>query len=220
MICLDSNNTLFKVEPFWKDEPYKTDDPELQKMLDSEGAAFRRYITQNPNYKMMVRMSVLDRLNNVQKMLPSHLSLVLKAGHRPLSVQLGLFTETMSSFKTKFPKASQDELYKMTLECVADPDNFIPPHSTGGAVDIFLFDNNTQKPVDMGSPINFPDDRSWTFTNQISETAKENRLFLLNIMIDNGFANLASEWWHFSYGDQYWALFYDKNECLYSSVDE
>ena len=34
---------------------------------------------------------------------------------------------------------------------------------------------------------------------------KENRRLLYSAMIDTGFTNLPSEWWHYDYGDENWA---------------
>jgi D-alanyl-D-alanine dipeptidase len=109
----------------------------------------------------------------------------------------------------------------MNLEFVADADNFIPPHSTGAAVDLYIFNTETNQPLDMGSPINYPDDKSWTYNfKDLADVQMQNRLFLTKFMIEHGFANLASEWWHYSYGDQYWAMFYDKESCLFDSIKQ
>lgn len=33
-----------------------------------------------------------------------------------------------------------------------------------------------------------------------------NRRLLYNVMIDNDFTNYPNEWWHFDYGNQFWAV--------------
>lgn len=202
----------FWVRPFWLDLTTKVSDPELQELLDKEGLAFKEYMRSNPNFKMSIRSGVLEKLIRVQDSLPDNLKLVLKAGYRPLVVQKVLFEQSLEIFRKKYPKKTAKELYELNLEFVADPDNYIPPHSTGGAVDILLFDMNDSKELDMGSPINYPDDKSWTYQDStLTREQIENRDFLTKTMLKAGFANLASEWWHYSYGDQYWAKFYNCN---------
>lgn len=219
MVEVKQEDYSFKVEPFWQDGNSKVADPELQEILDKEGLFFKKYIQQNHNFTFVLRESIVKKLEQVQTQLPNNLQLVLKAGYRPLEVQKWLFDDNLNHLQRKFPNKNKDEIYRMNLEFVADPINFIPPHSTGGAVDLYLFDKMKNQPLDMGSPINYPDDLSWTWNMEnLTLEQKQNRVFLTEIMIQNGFANLASEWWHYSYGDQYWALFYNKQVCLYNSL--
>lgn len=35
----------------------------------------------------------------------------------------------------------------------------------------------------------------------------KNRRILYNVTIAAGFTNLPSEWWHYDYGDKFWAYF-------------
>ncbi len=219
MVEVKPDKLPFLVEPFWEDKEIKVNDLDLQTMLNKEGLFFRKYIDKHPNFSFFLREKVVQKLIKVQNQLPKHLKLVLKAGYRPLEVQRELFTDNLIYFKNKFPEKTEQELYKMNLEFVADPDNFIPPHSTGAAIDLYLLDNRSNQPLDMGSPINYPDDLSWTWNiENLTKAQAENRKFLTETMLKYSFANLASEWWHYSYGDQYWALFYNQNECLYNSV--
>lgn len=220
MVVVESQECGLKVEPFWMDQSASVTDPFLQEILDQEGILFRKYMQDKPNFGFFLRKSVLLKLQEVQKQLPNHLQLVLKAGYRPLQVQKWLFEANLDFLRKRFPEKTEQELYKMNLEFVADPQNFIPPHSTGAAVDLYLFDNDKNAPLDMGCPINYPDDLSWTWNMQnLTSEQQKNRIFLTELMIANGFANLASEWWHYSYGDQYWALFYDQEEALFNAIE-
>jgi len=217
LIPVLSENHSFWVAPFWQDEPVVTPDPELQQLLDKEGDYFRKYIQQHPDFSFLLRATVVAKLEQIQNQLPSHLRLVLKAGYRPLEVQKWLFEDNLQYLRQKFPHYTEAEIYHLNLEFVADPENFIPPHATGGAVDLLLWDTRTEKPLDMGSPINYPDDLSWTWNmTNLTKEQRHNRIFLTELMTSNDFANLASEWWHYSYGDQYWALFFGEPNCWYN----
>ena len=70
----------------------------------------------------------------------------------------------------------------------------------------------------MGTPINTVSNKANTWHKSISNQAKKNRLFLYQAMIDVGFVNLTTEWWHYSYGDQYWAIYKEKKQALYGSL--
>ena len=46
---------------------------------------------------------------------------------------------------------------------------------------------------------------------------RNNRRFLYNLMMDAGFGNLPSEWWHYEYGDKNWADIQGKS-ALYKGI--
>jgi D-alanyl-D-alanine dipeptidase len=53
----------------------------------------------------------------------------------------------------------------------------------------------------------------------ISKTAQQNRMLLLEIMQAQGFINYPTEWWHFSYGDRYWAYHQPVKQAIYGSAN-
>ena len=57
-----------------------------------------------------------------------------------------------------------------------------------------------------------------TNSNKITAIKKKNRKFLVNIMQKHDFVNLESEWWHWSYGDKYWAAKKNRKFAIYSSI--
>jgi D-alanyl-D-alanine dipeptidase len=84
-----------------------------------------------------------------------------------------------------------------------------PPHATGSAVDLTIVDE-TGKPLDMGCPIDHlgPESEAnyYARIGQSTHPAQMNRCLLVECMAVAGFKRLPHEWWHFSYGDQWWAL--------------
>jgi zinc D-Ala-D-Ala dipeptidase len=208
------------VEPFWDDSLPDISDGELTELINMEAEIFKAYLENHPNYKIKIRKNVLKKLNIAASFLPDNIYIILKCGHRPIDVQISLFDKVYSYLETKNPKMTPEELYMLNLTFVADSKNFIPPHATGAAVDILLFDIKTKTYLDMGSPINYPGDSSWVTYEEISKEAKNNRELMRTVMLNVGFANLASEWWHFSYGDQYWALYYNLKKALYNIYEE
>ncbi|ATU04962.1 hypothetical protein BKN14_00710 [Candidatus Gracilibacteria bacterium HOT-871] len=112
---------------------------------------------------------------------------------------------------------SQEEIYDLTTQMISNPDRDVSPHTTGGVVDVVLYDKSGEL-VDMGCPVNYVGEKANITTNDISEKQRRNREILQDEFLDSGFSCLASEWWHFSYGDPYWAKFYGKNEALFGAI--
>lgn len=99
-----------------------------------------------------------------------------------------------------------------------DP-NLPTPHSTGAAIDLTLEDERGDL-VPMGGEID--EISSVSLPNYYIDSAAENavlyhsnRCLLNSVMSEAGFCRLPHEWWHFSYGDQMWALI----KSLEGSVD-
>lgn len=59
---------------------------------------------------------------------------------------------------------------------------------------------------------------SVTNSTKISIEAQENRKIMNAVLSKVGFVNYATEYWHWSYGDRYWAYYKDEPYALYGSV--
>ncbi len=75
-------------------------------------------------------------------------------------------------------------------------------HSRGSTVDLTLFDMQTGKDVDMGSPFDFFGDVSHADYTAITRQQYENRMLLRKVMLDHGFEPYEGEWWHFTLKDE------------------
>jgi D-alanyl-D-alanine dipeptidase len=85
----------------------------------------------------------------------------------------------------------------------------IAPHSAGAAVDLTLADEDGRE-LDLGTPVNATPEESagacCTRAVNISEEARSHRDILGAALTAAGLVNYPTEWWHWSYGDRYWAL--------------
>jgi D-alanyl-D-alanine dipeptidase len=81
-------------------------------------------------------------------------------------------------------------------EYVADPAKG-SIHNRGGAVDITLVDNNGVA-LDMGTSFDFFGPEAGHNYQNLSNEVKQNRVFLKQIMQENGFVSFDSEWWHYN----------------------
>jgi D-alanyl-D-alanine dipeptidase len=61
----------------------------------------------------------------------------------------------------------------------------------------------------MGTPVNAtPEDSAgacFTGASSISRLAARNRWLLIDLLTGVGLVNYPTEWWHWSYGERYWA---------------
>lgn len=178
-----------------------------------------------PHYTLL-RKTVYEKLQNAQKLLPQGYKFRLLEGYRSLKVQQMLFENKYTENKRLFPTASKAELYEMTTQLVSpvvnlDGSTNIPPHSTGGAFDIELIDLKGI-PIDMGMDASLwastDPNLSKTDSPLISIEAKKNRQILSRVLTLEGFVNYPTEWWHWSYGDRYWAFHKKMPYAIYGSL--
>ena len=91
-------------------------------------------------------------------------------------------------------------------------------HPTGEAIDLTITCDG--KEVDMGGKIadfSVPELLP-TYSQQITIEQSNWRIFLHDLMVAEGFAPFYGEWWHFSYGDREWAVFYEHPAAIYSPI--
>lgn len=185
-------------------------------------------VPNNTDYTKM-RKAVYEKLKQAQSLLPKGLSFCLYESYRSLDLQKMLFDTRYAKVKRQHPGWSPEQLFTETIKMVSpvvnlDGTHNIPPHSTGAAVDVYLLDEQG-KAIDMGiHPKDWMEDLdgslSLTASQLISEKAKQNRRIMSNAMEAVGFVNYAHEYWHWSYGDRYWAYYKKKPHALYGSHKE
>lgn len=182
----------------------------------------RSVVSNSSGHFLKVRVGVAERLMFAARRLSVQgLRLLVKEGYRPLSLQRTYFDRRLSKLRTEYPSASDALLIEPTSRYAAPPE--VAAHPTGAAVDLTLA---TQEGVDldMGSVLNATDEESsgacYTACQFISRQAQGNRQLLATAMITAGFVNYPSEWWHWSYGDRYWAVISDEPRAIYGPVEE
>jgi D-alanyl-D-alanine dipeptidase len=60
--------------------------------------------------------------------------------------------------------------------------------------------------------------RCYFAADGISREARANRDLLATVLCREGLVNYPTEWWHYSYGDRYWALATGAAAALYGPV--
>ena len=75
-------------------------------------------------------------------------------------------------------------------------------HSRGSTVDLTLLDMKSGKEVDMGGPFDLFSAISHPDYLGVTQEQYENRMFLREAMLRNGFSPIDCEWWHFTLRDE------------------
>lgn len=159
--------------------------------------------------EIYVRKSVFQKLLQVQSNLPRGYELLIYDGYRDITVQEALWAHYRAIIASKHKSMSDSEIDRLTGFCVTKPSHDITRpslHNTGGAVDLTLMLDS--RPIDMGTDFDDFHEKAWTNYYEIHPVKEitENRRLLYHVMTGCGFTNLPSEWWHYDYGDEKWAL--------------
>ncbi|MFF2852464.1 M15 family metallopeptidase [Streptomyces sp. NPDC058001] len=163
-----------------------------------------------------LREGVLERLFKAQAMLPPGLRLLFVEGYRPPSLQREYFEEYAAQLRADHPEWTGEQIHSAASRYVSPPD--IAPHSAGAAVDLTLADTDGHE-LDLGTRMNADPEESegacYTHAPGISEEARAHRELLSSVLTPAGLVNYPTEWWHWSYGDRYWALTTGEPTALY-----
>ncbi|MGW5126805.1 M15 family metallopeptidase [Streptomyces sp. NPDC004069] len=163
-----------------------------------------------------LREGVVDRLMKAQELLPQGLRLLFVEGYRPPSLQRAYFEEYASQLQAIHADWSAEQIHSAASRYVSPPD--IAPHSAGAAVDLTLADSEGRE-LDLGTRMNADPEESegacYTHAANISTEARANRQLLGSVLTAAGLVNYPTEWWHWSFGDRYWALITGETAALY-----
>jgi D-alanyl-D-alanine dipeptidase len=163
-----------------------------------------------------LRSGLLARLERAERRLPSGFHLLIVEGYRPISVQRQLFDDYRDGLSATFPELSPDEAHVAASRYVSPVE--VAPHTAGAAVDLTLCAPDGTE-YDMGTQVNDNPEESagacYTDASTISGSARAHRKILADALEPVGLVNYPTEWWHWSFGDRYWALAEGRPYALY-----
>lgn len=168
-----------------------------------------------------VRAALADRLYRADLMLPAGIRLRVVEGHRSAADQRRIITAYTEQVRSAHPAASEREVHRLVSRFVAPLD--VAPHVAGAAVDLTLVDDD-ERPLDLGTAIDATPEasggRCYFASPDIPLEARALRLVLADALSAVGLVNYPTEWWHWSFGDRYWALMTGAAWAPYGPVDQ
>lgn len=169
-------------------------------------------------YRSRLRAGLLRRLVVAQSLLPSGFRMCWVEGHRDARLQERYFSDYRRKLLQLDPTLDREALYLLASRYVSPP--AIAPHVSGAAIDLTLCDENGNE-LDMGTPVNASPEESngaCYFDAPVSTEARANRSVLASALAEVGLVNYPTEWWHWSYGDRYWAMTTGARAAIYGPL--
>jgi zinc D-Ala-D-Ala dipeptidase len=169
--------------------------------------------------RALVRADLGDRLGLARRALPAGVRLRVIEGHRSVADQKAIIERYRGELRIAWPDADDAELHVLTSRFVSPVE--VAPHVAGAAVDLTLTDDDGSE-LDMGTAVDAtPEDSDgacYFAAANISAAARSNRAMLAEALGGAGLINYPTEWWHWSYGDRYWALMTGAPAALHGPV--
>jgi D-alanyl-D-alanine dipeptidase len=182
----------------------------------SEIVSFAERFPNLHSYSACGRVKVGALLAQADQLLPFGYHLKIIEGYRSCEQQRNLeiaFGNRLRKIDAQVPEGFiEDQLNKMHR------DFSINGHNTGGAVDITLMDDWGNE-MDLGEKsicnLNW---RGKAIPFMTSRLSKKNRNILTEVMKKAGFVPYEKEWWHWSFGDQYWCASTGAKSAIFGRV--
>ena len=166
-----------------------------------------------------VRADLADRLRLAQQALPIGIRLRVIEGHRSIADQQAIIARYRAEVRIAHPEAGDPEVHELTSRFVSPVE--VAPHVAGAAVDLTLATPDGGE-LDMGTVVDATPEQSdgacYFAAGNISAAARANRTLLADALGGAGLVNYPTEWWHWSYGDRYWALMTSAPAALHGPV--
>lgn len=171
--------------------------------------------------KMYSREGVIEKLLKVVNHLDG-LNLKIWDPWRARSTQNNIYQKCWNDLKAKHPEWNEERLSLEVGVFVTAANDLkrIPPHTTGGAIDLTLVDRSGRE-LDMGAGFDHfgPEASMFYFDRVVPNNAiSSNRQLLREAMVEEGFTYYEDEWWHFDFGNQFWAYQSAKAVAIYGEA--
>jgi zinc D-Ala-D-Ala dipeptidase len=167
----------------------------------------------------LVRSGLAERLLAADRGLPAGVRLRVVEGFRPVDRQRAIIAAYAAELCLRHPGIGADDLERLTSRFVSPVD--VAPPLAGAAVDLTLVDVCGDE-LDLGTPIDATpeesDGRCWFAAAGIGADARAHRELLAEVLGLQGLVNYPTEWWHWSFGDRYWALVTEAQHSIYGPL--
>ena len=167
----------------------------------------------------LVRAGLADRLLAADIQLPPGIRLRVVEGYRPVEEQRAIIASYAAQVRAHHPGVDDVELARLTSRFVSPVE--VAPHVAAAAVDLTLVDVCGEE-IDLGTPIDATpeesDGRCYFSAAGIGADAHAHRDLLAAVLTRQGLVNYPTEWWHWSFGDRYWARMTGARHALYGPV--
>lgn len=206
---------IMKINEF---HPHEYDAIEFNQQLNARIRVCPMYFQLgfSPSPTIFGRFAVLDRLLKALEFLPQEYGLLVWDVYRPRAVQAQLYSWMKEEIRKKMPHLNEEGNEAQARKYMSPPskigDDYCPPHLSGGAIDLTLFELDKGSELDMGTPFDDCSERAHrdyfstkTILSPEDTEIKHRRYLLRSVMERAGFTSYHYEWWHFDLGNIFWS---------------
>ena len=169
-------------------------------------------------YGPLVRKTVAKILNKAQKTLPKGMELVVDSAWRPSWYQRKIFENSVKKFSKLYPKWNRKRTLREVNKYVASwKGKYASGHMAGGAVDVRII-KNSRRLLMTTKKLSYQE-AAKTYSKKIPNYLRKNRQILVEALARAGFSNYPHEFWHWSYGDYWWAKRKKKKVAIYGVIN-
>jgi len=164
-----------------------------------------------------LRKKVAEMIWRAEKELPKGMTFIIGDAWRPQYVQKEIMKWFIKRLSQKYPNWSKIKIVKEVEKYVAPSDGkYASGHMTGGAVDLRLWSNGRKVPM-KSSKLTYQENAK-SFQPKLPKYIQKNREIMFAALEKAGLSNYPKEYWHWSYGDIWWAKRNKKKLAIYGVV--
>lgn len=166
-----------------------------------------------------LRKTVAEMIWRAKNELPKGMTFIIGDAWRPQYVQIEIMKWFIKRFSKKYPNWSEAKIIKEVEKYVAPSDGkYASGHMTGGAVDLRLLKNGKKVPM-KSSKLTYQENAK-SFQPKLPKYIQKNREVMFTALKKAGLSNYPKEYWHWSYGDIWWAKRNKKRTAIYGIIKD
>lgn len=164
-----------------------------------------------------LRKSVIEMLKKAEIFLSKGMTFIIGDAWRPHYIQEEILRKFAKRFAREHPDWSKERV-KKEVEKYAAPakGSRVFGHMTGGAVDLRLWKNGRKVPM-KSKKLSYQENAK-SDQPKLQKYILRNRKILFDALSRAGLSNYPKEYWHWSYGDIWWAKRNKKKVAIYGLI--
>lgn len=167
---------------------------------------------------VVLRKTVADKLYKIADKLPDDTYIKIYSAFRSRVKLEETWKEEIERVERENPSMLRGEVLALAKFKATPPNTNMGGHDTGAAIDMALCDKNGND-LDYGTK--YHESSQARSTIVLTAEQKQNRKYLRKLMKSFGFIQQPLQWWHYSYGDRYWAVYRGKRHAaFYDSAEK
>lgn len=167
--------------------------------------------------RAFLRKTVAKMVCRAKSYLPKGMTFVINDAWRPQYVQKEIFQWFIKRLSKKHPSWSKSKIIKEVERYVAPSEGkYASGHMTGGAIDLRLWKNGRKIPM-KSLKLSYQENAK-SHQPKLPAYIQKNRQIMFRALKRAGLSNYPKEYWHWCYGDIWWAKRNKKKIAIYGVI--